>query len=457
MRLARGTAVVAFALLALAGEPARAAFEQPIGSVRGLAMGGAMTALQDEPAAQLQNPATLGTIDDPAFSMNYLRQFHAPAGETNQDFFDALGALPVKQELINGTFGTQLLYNRQLNYATERAVGLGFGTRALWQSEDKHLDAGGAFRTLKKTFDAQGGAPMRLGLDAGLLFRWGERYAFGFSLLNFDGPPMQAGTFKDRAPAEARLGFSESVRGFTLTLDAAKREPSLDHPGTAEIAGGFERWWATPRAGSYALRSGLSLGDRDKVFTWGLGWRMFGAELNYAMTVPMTGKTLFGHAVGLTFRFGQSNPEAEYEKVLATEIRYRKDLVEALEAGEVKQWKLAEELTRMREEMDALRGKLAQKASTELETRRRMHDLEERHRRAVETFERMKRESEGLKTKTQQALYDEDWQAYQRLKTNGAPDSVLIDHVKRLLQQYKDSAVDLSEANQELVRLLRSR
>ena len=457
MRLARGTAVFAFALVALVGAPARAAFEQAIGSVRGAAMGGAMTALQDEPAAQLQNPATLGTIDAPSASLNYLRQFHAPSGETNQDYFNALAALPVKQEIINGTFGTQIIYNRQLRFATERAVGLAFGTRAMWQSEDKHLDAGAAFKTLKKTFDAQGGAPMRIGLDAGLLYRWGERYAFGFSLLNFDGPPMQAGALKDRAPAEARLGFSETVRGFTLSLDAAKREPSLDRPGTSEIAGGFERWWATPRAGSYALRSGLSLGDREKDFTWGLGWRMFGAEVDYAMTVPMTGKTLFGHAVGLTFRFGQSNPEAEYEKVLATEIRYRKDLVEALEAGEVKQWKLAEELTRMREEMDALRSKLAQKASTELETRKRMHDLEERHRRAVETFERMKRESANVKSKTQQALFDEDWAAYQRLKTNGAPDSVLVDNVKRLLQQYKDSSVDLSEANQELVRLLRSR
>lgn len=456
MQRARASSAVV-ALFALAAVPARAGFEPAVFSARAAGLGGAMTSVVDDPAAQMYNPATLGTIDDPAASMNYLRQFHVPAGETNQDYFDALGAMPVKQEIFNGTFGFQINYNRQLRSATEREAGLSYGTRTLWQNEDKHLDAGATFKTLKKTFDSVGGAPLRIGLDVGVLYRWQDRYSLGFSLLDFDGPPLNAPGLKDRAPAEARFGFSEAVRGFLMTIDLAKREPSLGHPGTAEVAGGFERWWATPRAGSYALRTGLSLGDREKDFSWGLGWRMFGAELDYAMTVPISGATLFGHAVGLTFRFGQSNPEGEYEKVLATEIRYRKDLVEALEAGEVKQWKLAEELTRLREEIDSLRSKLAQKASNEVETRKKMAELEERHRKAVETFERMKNEAAANKSKTQQALYDEDWEAYQRLKTNGAPDSVLIEHVKRLLQQYKDSSVDLSEANQELVRLLRAR
>ena len=447
----------ALALLLLCS-PVRAAFEPGLYSARAAAMGGAMTAVVDEPVSQLYNPATLGTVDDAAASLNYLRQFHTPAGETNQDLVDALGTLPVKQEIINGTIGFQTIYNRQQGIGAERAVGFSYGTRALWSQEDRHFDVGGTFRTLKKSFDSGGGAPMRLGLDAGLLYRWAERYSLGFSLLNFDGPPMAGPSgVKDRAPAEVRFGFSESVRGFTLGVDFAKREPSGGHPPSQEIAGGFERWWATAREGSFAFCSGLSLGDREKDWSWGMGWRMFGAQLDYAMTLPMTGVTRVAHAISLTFRFGQSNPEAEYEKVLETEIRYRKDLVEALEAGEVKQWKLAEELTRMREEIEALRGKLATKTLGEADTRKRMLDLEQRHQRAMETFEKLKNESAAVKTKTQQALYSEDWGAYSRLKLNGAPDSVLIEHVKRLLQQYKDSNVDLSDANQELVRLLRAR
>jgi hypothetical protein len=443
--------------LTLAVSRAQAAFEPALFSPRAAALGGAMTAVQDDPAAQLYNPATLGTLETPAASLNYHRQFHVPAGETNQDFFDILGGIPVKQEVFNGGFGLQILYNRQFEFARERSVGLGYGTRSLWVEDDRRLDFGGSVRTLKKTIDAGGNSPTRLGLDAGLLYRWGERYALGFSLLNFNGPALSHPAGRDRAPAEARLGFSESLRGYTVSLDLAKREPSLNRPGTAEAAAGLERWWPTARHGSFAARTGLSLGDREKTWSWGFGWKVLGAELQYAMTVPMRGVSILGNAIGLTFRFGQANPEAEYEKVLAGEIRYRKDLVEALQAGEIKQWKLAEELLRLRQEMDALRRKLAASKTNESDTRQRMQEIEDRHRRAQETFERLKKDSESVKGRTQQSLFDDDWSAYQRLKNSGAPETVLVDTVKRLLQQYKESGVDLAEANQELVRLLRSR
>ena len=444
-------------VMTLLAAPSRAAFEPAVYSPRAAAMGAAMTAVTADPVSQLYNPGTLGMIDNNEATIGYLRQFHAPAGEVDQNVYSVLGAIPVRQEIINGTIGVGTIYNRQNGLALERTILMGYGTRALWSHGDRRLDAGASLKLLKKTLDAGGGAPLRAGLDVGLLYRWTESRALGFSLLNFNGPPVAAGGYRDRAPAEVRLGVSENVRGFTLSLDAARREPSGHHPGSGELAGGFERWWATPRAGSYAARTGLSLGDREKAWSWGFGWRVLGAQLDYAMTVPMTGSTRLGHAVALVFRFGQSNPEAEYERVLATEIRYRKDLVEALEAGEVKQWKFAEELSRLREEMEALRQKLSVKTISEVDTRKRMKDLEERHRRAVETFERIKREAQQIKAKTQQQLFEEDWGAYQRLKLSGAPETVLVDQLKRLLRQYKDAGVDLSGANQELVRLLRAR
>jgi hypothetical protein len=262
---------------------------------------------------------------------------------------------------------------------------------------------------------------------------------------------------KDRAPAEVQLAVSESARGFVYALGLAKREPSGGHPGSAEITGGFERWWATTQLGAFAARSGLSLGDREKSWSWGLGWRVLGAQLDYSMSVPMTGSSVVSHAVALSYRFGQSNPEAEYQKVLEGELRYRQDLIHALQAGEVKQLKLGEELQRERDELEGLKQRLAAKTATAEQTRAQLKDLEERHRQAVETFQRLQRQRQQVKAKTKQELFEEDWGAYQRLKLSGAPDSVLIDHVKTLLAQYKDSGVDLSNANQELVRLLRAR
>ena len=45
---------------------------------------------------------------------------------------------------------------------------------------------------------------------------------------------------------------------------------------------GFERWWPTARAGQFALRSGMSLGEGTRTWSWGLGWRAQGARLDYA-------------------------------------------------------------------------------------------------------------------------------------------------------------------------------
>ena len=454
MRPAPLAAVLALAFAA----PARAAFESTAYSPRAAVFGAALAAIADDPVSHLYNPGTLGLIDDDGAALNYMRQFHTPAGQIDQDLYDVAVVAPVKQEIINGTFGFSGLYDRQNAAKTnQRTFGFAYGTRGLWTQDDKRLDAGGSLKFLNESVDGQGRSGLKASIDAGALYRWGERYALGFSLINLVRPGMTVAGYHDRAPAEVNLAVSESARGFVFGLGLSKREPSGHLPGTAELAGGFERWWATPRSGSFAIRSGLSLGDREKSWTGGLGWRVLGAELDYSMSVPMTGVTAVNHAVGLVFRFGQSNPEAEYEKVLASEIRYRKDLVEALQAGEVKQLKLAEELQREREEFDALKRQLAAKAATEAQARERLKELEDRHRRAVETFERLKRESQQVKVKTKQELFEEDWGAYQRLKLSGAPDSVLIDHVKGLLSQYKDSGVDLSTANQELVRLLRAR
>jgi len=241
-----------------------------------------------------------------------------------------------------------------------------------------------------------------------------------------------------------------------MALDLTKSEPSGAAPGTVAAAAGLERWWATARNGSFAGRTGLSLGDFSKTWSWGLGWRVLGGELSYAMTVPMQGPTMIGHSVGLLFRFGTSNPEGEYERMLGEEMHYRQDLIASLEAGEVKQWKLSQELSELRSELETLRRQLVEKTLSEAEVKKRLAELQERHRHAVEEHERMLEEQRKLKAKTKFDFFKEDWAAYNKSKAGGAPDPVLADQVRRILRDYKDSGIDLSEANQELLRLLRA-
>ena len=76
------------------------------------------------------------------------------------------------------------------------------------------------------------------------------------------------------------------------------------------------------------------------------------------MRVPLAHGSQWSHAVSLGYKFGAWDPEGEYERLLRTEMGYRGDLAAALEAAEVKQWKLAEELRVLREELTDLRRDL---------------------------------------------------------------------------------------------------
>lgn len=448
------------AVLLLLPGPLRAGFEDSGLSPRAVSMGGALTAVEGDPVSWLYNPANLGSLRQVSAAAHYLRQFHIPAGEVDDDQINAAAGFPL---FGRGSLGLAGIYNRQNRLAVERTAALGYGSRGLWELEGGAVELGAALRLLKRSLDAGGGPKTQAAFDLGALYRFRERYAVGLSVINANRPRLDAAGLPDRAPAMVRLGVAESVRGFTAALDAVKREPSGGRRGTATLGLGFENWWPTARRGSFALRAGLSLGDRTKTWAAGLGWRRLGGRLDYALTVPMAGTSRFGHAVSLTFRFGGSHPEGEYEKVLAQEMRYRKDLSEALEAGEIKQWKLAEELKALREELEVLReeleilrAQLLDKTASEAEARQRMKALQERHQRAVESYEKMKADTKALAEKTSAVLFEEDWRAYQKLKLSGAPNAVFIDQVRRLLRQYKETGVDLSPANQELLRLLRA-
>jgi hypothetical protein len=407
-------------------------------------MGSAFTAVSDDASGMAFNPANSGQVREVQSQLSYLRQRHLPGGVVDQDFL-ALGAVfPVQQELIRGGIGLLWSYENRPNISTGRMVGFNYGSRGLFEFEEAGLELGSNLK-----FMSQSGSGVKPVIDLGLLGRFRERTQWGFSIINANRPSLGQG---DRAPASVRLGVSEQVRGFTLAFDMVKREPSNGLRGAVTAGAGFERWWPTERRGNFAIRSGMLMSDPTRTFSWGGGWRVLGGQVDYAMTIPMRGASVVGHALTFLLRFGVSDPEREYERMLTQEVRYRKDLTQALEAGEVKQWKLAEELRRLREEIEELKNRLLDKTASEAQAREKLRALEQRRKEAAERLEALSSD----RAKTRSALLKEDWAAYQRLKQSGAPDSVLLEHVRRLLREHKDTGGDLSDANQELLRLLRA-
>ncbi len=438
----------------LAAAPAFAAFEDAGWSPRAIAMGSAFTAVSGDASAAAYNPAGLGQPKGYQYSSNYLRQLHIPAGEVDQDQMNMALIVPIRQELLNGGFGLTWLYTDQEKLSIDRSVGVGYGTRGFMEFDRATLDIGGGLKILSRNLRGGGGST-KPDLDFGMLLRFGDRYAAGLSVLNLNGPRLDTGSVGDRVPATLRVGIAETVRNFTWALDFSKREPSGGHRGAAVVAAGLEYWAATARAGTFAARAGLGMGEALKTFNYGAGWRIFGGQLDYAMTLPLSGTPRLSHAVSMMFRFGEADPEREYERLLKDELRYRQGLTDSLEAAEVRQWKLSEELARLREQLEALQGELEGRKASESEARARLKALQDRHKAAQDSYEKVKEEARRLKEKTKEELYREDWASYQRMKSQGAPDAALADQVKRILRQYKDTGVDLGPANQELLRLLR--
>jgi hypothetical protein len=447
---------LALALLLLAG-PARAAFDDMGFGARDLAMGGAFTAVHDGVEAVAYNPASLGQVQALQTAASYQRLFHAPSGESDRDSTRGAAAIPVRGDILNGGFGVQIRYDRRTRVSKDREIGFSYGTRGLREGEGGGLDFGGGLKFLGVAPETGSAPGLKPALDLGALWRTRGRYAVGASLLNFGGAKFRSPGIHDRAPLALKVGAAEVLRSATLAVDATMREGNGGNGKSLTFAAGFERWWALARQGQVAFRSGASLGDSARMWNWGAGWRALGGQLDYAMSVPLSGTTRFGHAVTVTVRFGRADPEGEYEKLLSEEMRYRRDLSEALEASSLKQWKLAEELARLREEIESLRARLAASKASQEQAKQELGALEKRAQKASRDYDALKNEREAAAARGKQALFNEDWRVYQKAKLSGASDAALQEQLGRLLREYKDAGVDLGEANQELRRLQRAR
>lgn len=448
---------VAFLAATLGAPSAFAAFDDVPFGARDAAMGGSLAAVHDEVSAVAYNPAALGQVRVLEAAASYLRSFHSPAGEIDRDNTRAAAALPVRQEIFDGAFGFDVRYDRRTGVSRDRQIGLFYGTRGLRETEGGGLDLGGGLKVLSSSLEGGGSIGPRPAVDLGALWRFGDRHSLGASLLNLGGAKFRLGGYADRAPLALKIGAAESVRGALLAVDATVREPSAGRGRSLSFAAGFERWWASSRAGAFAARSGLSLGDRSRTWHCGFGWKQGGGRLDYAMSVPLSGARRLGHGLTLTLLFGRPDPAADYERLLESEMKARADLNRALDAGALKQWKLSEEISRLQAEVVALRESLVGKSAAEVEARRRLQEIEARQRKAAETFRRLQEEQARSSAKTKAELFREDWGAYQRAKLGGAANAALLERVERLLLEYRDSGADLGEASQELRRLQQSR
>ncbi|HAT72477.1 MAG TPA: hypothetical protein DCS63_06650 [Elusimicrobia bacterium] len=446
----------AFVCLLFCAAPAAAVFEDVPAGARQLGFGGQAAALED-PVSLFANPALPGLSRKFETGASFLASRLTTQGPAD---FSAYGAWALIPRMAYGRMGTLTLagtHRDDKGLATQNTIAFGWATANLLRTDAGLFDFGANFKVLRAAA-AGGDAQSGIGLDLGAVFRPDGRHTVGFSMLNITNPSFKLGTIKDNAPFVLHAGVSEKREDYTLSLDLAKRTASSGQKGNFSVNPGVEHVWRTERAGRIFSRAGLFLAERASAMSAGLGWKHMASEISYGVAVPLTGAIIPAHSVTLALRFGDRDVEGEYERMIKQEIKYRKDLVEALDESARREGLLKEELSSMKAEIDSLTVRLrdtqAQRASV-TDEKERLAAVVRRQAAAEAELKALAEKRRADKFNQLRYDFSSDWQSYLKLKGGGAPADVLRGSLQRVISQYQDSGIDISQATMELQGLVR--
>ncbi len=436
--------------------PAQAVFEDLPAGARQAGFGGQAAALED-PLSFYGNPALAGAARKFETGAHFLSSKRTTQGPADLAAYGAWALVPRMAYGKMGTLSIAGLYRDDGGVLTQKTISFGWGTWQLRRGAAGVLDLGANLKILQVA-GSGGISASGVALDLGGVFRPDGNHTVGFSVLNLNNPSFDAGLLKDKAPMVVRLGVSERREDYTLSLDLAKRTASSGQKGNISVNPGVEHAWRTQRAGLLFSRAGVNLAERASALSAGLGWKHLASELSYGLSVPLTGAIVPAHSLTLALRFGDRDIESEYERLIKQEIKYRKDLVEALDESARRENLLKGEMTSMKAEIDSLTAKLKdtveQKASVSNE-KERLAAVVRRQANAEAELAAMAEKRKADKLTQLRYDFSVDWQAYLKLKGGGAPADVLKSNLQRMLTQYQDSGIDISQATMELQSLVR--
>jgi chromosome segregation ATPase len=219
----------------------------------------------------------------------------------------------------------------------------------------------------------------------------------------------------------------------------------------------MEYTWSTYRHGVFASRAGLSLANKASFLGLGLGYKRLAAEFSYSILIPVTGVIVPGHALSVNIRFGDKDLESEYERLIKQEVKYRKDLVEALDESSKREGILRDELSDLKEEIDKLNASLKslreQKAEVS-QAREKLEVIVERQRRAEAELASLTEKRRKDKLAQLQFDFSSEWAAYLKMRAGGAPNDALKGALQRLVSQYQGAGIDISQATVELQKIV---
>jgi hypothetical protein len=443
-------------LLAVCAVPSYAVFEDVPPCAQAAGLGGAGSALEAAGCAA-RNPALLGSARKFSLNTGFNSSRRVPQGAARLEGYSLGAVFPRMSQGRLGTVGVAGSYRDDNGALTEKMMSFGMGTWQMANTNSGTLDLGANFKILQVKEVSSGESKAGAGVDLGALLRAGEGRTLGISILNVNNPSFGVGRLKARAPLSIHLGAAEKKDDYTLSFEVANRTASNYGPGNFSAASGVEHLWRTYRYGVFASRAGLFLADRSSALSLGAGFRRMASDISYSLSLPLTGAIGTAHFITFALRFGDRDIEPEYERLMRQEIKYRKDLVMALDESASREKRLRDQLADLKEEVDALADRLRSSEERKSEVKAAKDRLEaviERQRAAERELKALEEKRKSDKLAALRYEFSADWQSYLRLKSGGAPAEALKGSLQRLIGQYQDSGIDISQATVELRNLV---
>lgn len=257
-------------MLALVAGSAEAAFRDPLWSARAAALGGAFTALGDDPTAAFYNPAATTELKSPAANFTYAKLF-AGLDEVNVSLSEFAYVRPLKSfNVLSVGWGSVSASGLRREDTVTLGVAhlfrdlgdlgnLSLGVSGRWLSQSFTLDNRTSSDPVFRDGRTRNDFALDLHAHVTEVDALSRNLALGVSLRAVNRPDIGFAS-KDKLPMEAVLGLAYRWRNCTLPLDIVQR--GSDVTPEAGLEARFAADHLSVRFGSDTHSLGTGLGYR---------------------------------------------------------------------------------------------------------------------------------------------------------------------------------------------------
>lgn len=457
-----------------------ASFEDIGVGARPTSLGNAFTALSDDIYALYYNPAGLVHLERKELSMTY-GLFHTGLSDGSEirNSYLAYGH-PLETKLGNLGFSWHQFF--LLDLYNERTITLGYGREISekWSAglNLKHLyrqlsaptggttNTGSFNSTQSDSLFVDGNSKNNIGIDLGLLFKFDDRFTYGFALQNLNEPNLSISDKRiDSLPMTMRSGVAYRHEDqFVVLGELETRRSAGGSKRDVFLSVAGEKWWPgeklfAGREWLYAekkwLRSGLgqanfaargSLSYGSSGFSQigvGLSYQFNFLQVDYGFLVALGGISLGdsqgNHRFSLTLKFGEILADSDQK------IRLHKAKIEIQKAEK--------ELEEIKKERDKTLQNLEKiKLEPEKQKKENRAVSQEMKRETIRQEQERNDQKGEKKSATTQTMnqFEELSNQYWVRKSAGALPKERIEILTRILEKFSDFDLDLSVMKSEL-------